>query len=156
MEIPSHLDPAAESEHSKYEAFFSRRFYNCTGVFLVALAGYMLFFAGHFVSGDNAQRIAWAKALIDHHSNDISNYNLGVRYSIYGIGPSLLHIPFIIAARAIKWLTGISCEGPVNVFVFELNGALAIALVFGILTRRCGVTRRNAFLRSLAIGFGTI
>ena len=124
-------------------------------VFLIALFGYMLFFGGHYVSGDNAQRIAWAKALLDHGSNDISGTFPGLHYTKYGIGASLLHIPFLVAARVIKHLTGVSCEGPLAMLLYELNAALGLTLIFAILTVHYGVARPAAFLRTLAIGFTT-
>ena len=123
---------------------------------IVAISGYMLFFAGHYVSGDNAQRIAWAKALIDHGSNDISGSFPGLNYTKYGIGASLLQVPFLLAGRAIKHLTGISCEGPIGMLLYELNAALGLVLMFSILTTNCGVPRPRAFTRTLVIGFSTI
>ncbi|HVA69693.1 MAG TPA: hypothetical protein VNF45_10290 [Candidatus Binataceae bacterium] len=123
---------------------------------MMALTGYMVFFAGHYVSGDNAYRIAWAKALIDHHGNDISSYIPGTVYTKYGIGGALLHIPFIIAARIVKRLTGIACEGPVNMMLYELNAALGVALIYAILTERCGIERRDGVFRALAIGFASV
>jgi hypothetical protein len=130
--------------------------YTATRLFLIALFGYMLFFGGHYVTGDNAQRIAWAKALLDHGSNDISGTFPGVHYTKYGIGASLLHIPFLLAARAIKHLTGVSCEGPLAVMLYELNAALGVLFIFVILISRCGVSRADAFARSLIIGFVTV
>ena len=124
-------------------------------VFLIALFGYLLFFGGHYVSGDNAQRIAWAKALLDHGSNDISGAFPGLHYTKYGIGASLLHMPFLVAARVIKHLTGVSCEGPLAMLLYELNAALGLTLIFSILTVQYGVVRTTAFVRTLAIGFTT-
>jgi hypothetical protein len=127
------------------------------GAFALALGGYMLFFSGHYVGGDNYQRICWAMAIIDRGSNDISAcFGSGLHYAKYGIGGPLLHIPFILAARAITRLTGIACEGPVNMMLYELNAALGVMLVFAILAERCGRSRRAALVRALAIGFATV
>jgi hypothetical protein len=68
------------------------------GVFGCSFLIYFAFFGGHYVSGDNAQRIAWAKALLDCHCNDISAYLPGLHFSKYGIGLSLLHLPLIMSA----------------------------------------------------------
>jgi hypothetical protein len=131
------------------------RIYSPSGTFIIALAGYMLFFAGHYVSGDTAQRIAWAKALLEG-SNDISSYYAGLHFTKYGIGGSLLHMPFLLIAAGIKRLTGIRCEGPVNMMLYEINGALGITLIFSILRDRCKLTSRDAFIRAVVIGFATV
>lgn len=49
-------------------------------VFACAFAIYLATFGGHYVSGDEAHRIAWAKSLIDCHCNDISRYFPGEHY----------------------------------------------------------------------------
>jgi hypothetical protein len=125
-------------------------------LFFIALATYMIFFGGHYVSGDNAQRIAWAKALLYHGSNDLSASFPGLHYTKYGIGASLLHMPFLLAADGIKRLTGISCEGPIGMVLYELNAALGLTLIFSILVARSGIKPADAFVRSLVIGFCTI
>lgn len=130
--------------------------YSGASLFVLTFAVFMVFFGGHYVSGDNAQRIAWAKALLKHGSNDISGYMPGIRDTKYGIGTSLLHMPFLIVAREVQSKLGISVEGPVNMLLYELNAAAAITLVYLILTRRLGISRTDAFYRSLAIGLGTI
>ena len=71
-------------------------------VFGCAFAIYLAFFGGHYVSGDEAQRIAWAKALIDCHCNDISPYFPSEHYAKYGIGLSILHVLLILLAQWIK------------------------------------------------------
>ena len=129
--------------------------YSHTATFSVAFAVYMLFFAGHYVTGDAAQRIAWAKALLNG-SNDISDYFPGLHFTKYGIGGSLIHIPFLWTARAITRLTGIHCEGPVNMLLYEINGALGVTIIYSILTERCDLPRRDAFVRSLVIGFSSV
>ena len=115
----------------------------------------MFFFAGHYVSGDTAQRIAWAKALLNG-SNDISAYYPGLRFTKYGIGGSLMHMPFLLIAAGIKRMTGIRCEGPVNMMLYEINGALGVTLIYSILRDRCGLTSRDAFIRAVVIGFATV
>src|SRR5277367_69108 len=55
-------------------------------VFGCAFVVYLAVFGGHYVSGDEAQRVAWAKALIDCHCNDISPYFPGKHFAKYGIG----------------------------------------------------------------------
>lgn len=126
-------------------------------VFAAALAGFMLFYAGHEVSGDNAQRLAWTHALIEHHSNDLTPYlDHSVRYTKYGIGVPLLHIPFVLAADALRRVTGVRCDGPVNMTLYELNAAIGVTLAFAILVEKAGFAPRAAFWRSIAVGFTTI
>jgi len=95
-------------------------------IFACALTIYLAVFGGHYVSGDEAHRIAWAKALIDCRCNDISPYLPGTHYSKYGIGVTLLHVPPILLARWIKHTFGISIEGPINMLLYTFNAALGV------------------------------
>src|SRR5438552_17996049 len=114
-------------------------FKRSAAVFGSAFLIYLVFFGGHYVSGDNAERIAWAKALIDCHCNNIAPYMpgahfpLGSRYSKYGIGQPLLHVPLIILARLITRATGIPIEGPINILLYTFNAALGVALLYLLL-----------------------
>ena len=119
------------------------------------LAVYLLFFGGHYVVGDNAYSMAWAKAILDQHSNDISAYFPGVTYSQYGIGNTLVHIPLILLSRGIERLTGIACEGPVNMFLYVLNGAAACVLVQRILMQT-GLASRAALWRAAIVGVASV
>jgi hypothetical protein len=124
-------------------------------LFFGMMTAYLVFFGGHYVAGDNAQRLAWAKALLDNHSNDISAYLPGVHHSLYGIGHTLVHIPFLLLARAVQRLTGISCEGPVNMLLYVLNGALACVLIQKILTHS-GLAPRVAMWRAGIVGLASV
>jgi hypothetical protein len=124
-------------------------------LFFGMLAVYLVFFGGHYVVGDNAYSMAWAKALLDQHSNNISAYFPGETYSQYGIGNTLIHIPFLLVARGIQRVTGIACEGPVNMFLYVLNGAAACVLVQRILTQS-GLAPRAAFWRAAIVGVASV
>ena len=123
---------------------------NFATVFASALAIYLFVFAGHYVSGDEAHRIAWAKSLIDCHCNNIAAYFPGEQYSKYGIGVSLLHVPLILLARLIKTETGLSTEGPVNMLLYTFNAAFGVALIYLLLARE-RLRPRAAALGSLGI-----
>jgi hypothetical protein len=122
---------------------------------------YLLFFGGHYVSGDNAQRIAWAKALIDCLCNNIAPYMPGAHfppgrpYTKYGIGLPLLHVPLIMLARLVTRTSGIPIEGPLNMLLYTFNGALGIAFLYLVLLRQ-GVRWRTAAMAALAIGVGSV
>ena len=124
-------------------------------VFLAALAVYLAGFGGHYVMGDHVHRMAWAKALIDHGSNDISPYVPGTTYSVYGIGHTLLHVPFLLLSRLIGRVTGVSCEGPVNMLPYVLNGALGVVLLQRLLLRY-GLPPGSASMRALIAGVTTV
>ena len=124
-------------------------------VFGCAFAIYLAFFGGHYVSGDEAQRIAWAKALIDCHCNDISPYFPSEHYAKYGIGLSILHVPLILLARWIKSASGIPTEGPLNMLLYTFNGAVGVALIYILLVRQ-RVHRHTATLGALAIGVTSV
>ncbi len=113
----------------------------------------LLFFAGHYVMGDHTYRMAWAKTLWANGTHDISGLT-DAKYSIYGIGHSLIHVPFIALSTTITKLTGFRCEGPVNMLLYTLNGALGLTLIFLFLLRY-GVTARAASSRALALAVGT-
>lgn len=110
-------------------------------VFGCAFLIYLVFFGGHYVSGDNACRIAWAKALIDCRCNNIVAYMAGAQlplgkpYLKYGIGQPLLHVPLIMLVRLITSATGIPIEGPLNMLLYTFNGALGVALLYLLLLR---------------------
>src|ERR1700677_2627143 len=108
---------------------FKEAMKNFATVFASALAIYLAAFGGHYVSGDEAHRIAWAKSLIDCHCNNISPYFPGERYTKYGIGLSLLHVPLILLARLIKSETGLSTEAPLNMLLYVFNAAIGVAMV---------------------------
>jgi hypothetical protein len=120
-------------------------------VLACAVGIYLVTFGGHYVSSDESHRIAWAKSLIDCHCNDISRTFPGERYSIYGIGLSLLHLPMIMLARWIKTTTGLSTEGPLNMLLYVFNAAIGVALVYLILARE-HFSSRSAALGAIAIG----
>jgi hypothetical protein len=130
-------------------------------VFGCAFLIYLVFFGGHYVSGDNAERIAWAKALIDCHSNNIAPYMpgayfpFGSRYTKYGIGLALLHVPLIVLARLVTRTSGIPIEGPLNMLLYTFNGALGIVLLYLVLLRQ-GVLWRTAALAALVIGVASV
>jgi hypothetical protein len=130
-------------------------------VFACAFTIYLVFFGGHYVSGDNAQRIAWAKALIDCHCNDIAPYLPGVRlasrqnYCVWGIGQPLLHVPLILLTRLFKRVTGFPIEGPLNMLLYVFNAALGVALLYLLIVRQ-GVRRRAATAGALVIGVSSV
>jgi hypothetical protein len=124
-------------------------------LFAGALALYLACFGGHYVMGDHAYRMAWAKALLDHGSNDISAYMPGTTYSVYGIGHSVLHVPFLLLSRGLGRVTGISCEGPVNMLPYALNGALGVVLLQRMLLHY-GLPPGSASVRALLAGVTTV
>jgi hypothetical protein len=116
---------------------------------------YLLFFGGHYVSGDNSYTIAWAKALVDHGSNDISEYKPDAKYCSFGVGRMLIQLPFLLAARGVKATTAISCEGPAVMILYALNGGLGVVLIYRLLLRY-GVDVSDAWLRAAVIGLTSI
>jgi hypothetical protein len=130
-------------------------------VFGWAFLVYLVFFGGHYVSGDNGQRIAWAKALIDCQCNNIAPYMPGVDfppgkpYTKYGIGQPLLHVPLIVLARLVMRVAGIPVEGPLNMLLYTFNAALGVTLLYLLLLRE-GVRWRTAAIGALVIGVSSV
>ena len=123
-------------------------------VFLVFAAAYLVTWAGHLDSGDSSYRIAWAKAMLFHHSARIDSFGLGASYCKYAIGHSILAMPFLYAAEVLRRVTHIRAEGPVYMLLFVLNAAAFMALVARYLRERFdeATTRRALIL----IGFCTV
>jgi hypothetical protein len=121
-------------------------------VFLLFFAVYLLTWGGHYTSGDGAQKIAWAKAMLFGDSGGINPGPNGV-YSKYGIGHSLIAMAPLAAASFIQRHTGIRCEAALYTLIFVLNGAILLALVAYYLFQFCE-TRRVWWTIAL-IGFGT-
>jgi hypothetical protein len=88
----------------------------------------MLTWAGHYTSGDGAQKIAWAKVMLFGTSAGVNPDAHGV-YSKYGIGHSLIAMPPVAAAYFIQKYTGIRCEAALYTLIFVVNGALLLALI---------------------------
>ncbi len=115
---------------------------------------YFIFFGGHYVMGDHAVRMAWAKAMLDYGSHDISRWFPELRTSKYGIGQSLIHIPLLMLSRWIRALTGRSCEGPVNMLVYTVNSALGVGLM-SLILKEVGLPARRACAGALLIGLSS-
>jgi hypothetical protein len=121
---------------------------------LAMFAVYMVFFGGHYASPDSAHAIAWSKYIIEGGNVDaVTAWR--AKTNRFGVGRTLLHIPFLVLARGIKAVTGQSCEAPVNLLPYALNGALGVALCYLILLRH-GVASRAAWQRSAVIGLASI
>lgn len=121
----------------------------------VSFVIFSLGFAGHYSVRDNMHRLAWTKALLDHGSHDISAYVPDARYSIYGIGQTLLHVPFVVAARLIERATGASFEMAINMTLYLINGVIGVLLMY-LLLRRYGRSPRASLAGSLVLGVATI
>jgi hypothetical protein len=97
-------------------------------VFLVFLAIYLVSWGGHYTSGDGAIKVAWAKAMLFRATAAIDS-ELGVAYSKYGVGHSLLAIAPLVASEGIRRATGIRAEAACYTLLFVINGALFLALL---------------------------
>ena len=97
-------------------------------VFFCFLALYVVTWGGHYTTGDGAEKVAWAKAILYRGSADIDP-GPGVAYSKFGVGHSLLAMPPLLLSNAIEARIGIKCEGACYTFLFLLNGAWFLALV---------------------------
>ena len=67
-------------------------------VFAVFFALYLVTWGGHYTSGDGAQKVAWAKAMLGTPA-EASPPSGGV-YSKYGIGHSLIALPPLAVANS--------------------------------------------------------
>jgi hypothetical protein len=103
-------------------------------VFAFFMLVYTLTWGGHYTSGDGAEKVAWARAMIFHASADIDP-GPGVAYTKYGVGHALFAAPAMAAAHLIRSSTGIRCEAALYTFMFVVNGAFFLYLVARYLWR---------------------
>ncbi len=102
-------------------------------VFFGFLLLYTLTWGGHYTSGDGAIKVEWARALLRGSSQ--LDPRFGVTYSQYGIGQTLLALPPIVVSGWLKRAAGIRTEAALYTFLFVLNGAWFLALVYRYLSR---------------------
>lgn len=120
------------------------------GAFVIV---YTLTWGGHYTSGDGAQKIAWAKAMMYEGSADIDP-GPDVRYTKYGVGHSLLAMVPLAASAAVERATGIRAEAALYTFMFVVNGAVFLALVAFYLSEFYG--RREVIAQVAILGLATI
>jgi hypothetical protein len=123
-------------------------------VFGFFVAAYLATWAGHLDSGDSSFRIAWAKSMLYQHTARIDGAGLGASYCKYSIGHSVLAMPFLLAAEAVRRVSGIHAEGPIYMLLFVLNAALFLTLAAKYLRLRFGPTETRRTL--LILGFCTV
>ena len=122
---------------------------------LVSFAIFSFGFAGHYSVRDNMHRLAWTKALLDTGSHEISAYVPDAKFSIYGIGQTLLHVPLVLASRLLERITGSSVEMVINMTLYLINGVVGV-LLFYLILRRYGREPRASLAGSLLLGVATI
>lgn len=97
---------------------------------VISLGVFALAFAGHYSVRDNMHRLAWARSLLESGSHDISAYIPGVRYSMYGIGQTLLHVPFLLVSQWVERIFGSSPEMAINMTPYLLNGVAGVLVCY--------------------------
>lgn len=125
----SFMSSAAKSEPTRTEfAISEKEIRFAFGVFFFFLAAYLITWGGHYTSGDGAQKIAWAKAMLSGASSGVSPSPNGI-YSKYGIGHSLIAMPALAIASFLRSHTGIRSEAALYTLIFVFNGAILLALI---------------------------
>ena len=121
-------------------------------VFVVFLVVYLITWGGHYTSGDGAQKIAWAKAMLFGASSGVPAGQNGI-YSKYGIGHSLIAMPALALASFLGSHTGIRVEAALYTLIFVFNGAILLALIAYYLLRF--YPRRHVLVLVGLIGLAT-
>jgi hypothetical protein len=121
--------------------------------FWVFLLAYSVTWGGHYTSGDGAQKVAWAKAMLWRGSADIDP-GPGVAHSIYGIGHSLLAIPPLALAELARRATGVPMESLFYTFLFVANGAFFLYLAARYL--HAHYSARQTWATLAVLGFATV
>ena len=109
-------------------------------VFIVFGFIYLLTWAGHYTSGDGAQKVAWAKAMLFRHTANLSTTG-GIQFSKYSVGHSLIAMPGFAIAASIATLSHVKCEAAFYTLLFIVNGAFFVYLAWTYLMRRYSIAQ---------------
>ncbi|PIQ96182.1 MAG: hypothetical protein COV67_10695 [Nitrospinae bacterium CG11_big_fil_rev_8_21_14_0_20_56_8] len=130
-------------------------------VFLFFLSVYLLTSQGSIQSSDGKIMYFLTQAVIEHHQFNLSDYFDGStveRFSKYGLGMSVLAIPFYVAGLGLSKVLGIDpvftttfCVSLINAWVT----ALSCLMVFRFGRDRFNFRYRTAWVLSLAFGLST-
>ena len=133
-------------------------------LFLFFFSGYVLTGQGSIQSADGKIMFLLTQAMVENHSVSFSEIvslsdTPGPQYSKYGLGISVLAIPFYLFGKLLSFLLGIEASLATQFTVSMINAmltALSCLMVFRIATERFEFTLRIGLFLALGFGLSTI
>ena len=133
-------------------------------LFLFFFSVYALTGQGSIQSVDGKIMFLLTQAMVENHSVSFSEMvtlkdTPGPQYSKYGLGMSVLAIPFYLFGKLLSFLLGIEVSLSTQFAVSMINAmltALSCLMVFRIATERFEFTLRTALFLALGFGLSTI
>jgi hypothetical protein len=133
-------------------------------LFLFFLSVYVLTGQGSIQSADGKIMFLLTQAMVENHSLSFSeivtlNDTPGPQYSKYGLGMSVLAIPFYLFGKVLSSLMGIEPSMATQFMVSMINAlltALSCLMVFRFATDRFELDSRTGLVLALGFGLSTI
>ena len=133
-------------------------------LFLFFFSVYVLTGQGSIQSADGKIMFLLTQAMVENHSLSFSEIvslsdTPGPQYSKYGLGMSVLAIPFYLFGKLLSFLLGIEASLATQFTVSMINAmltALSCLMVFRIATERFEFTLRIGLFLALGFGLSTI
>jgi len=133
-------------------------------LFLFFFSVYVLTGQGSIQSADGKIMFLLTQAIVENHSVSFSEIvslsdTPGPQYSKYGLGMSVLAIPFYLFGKLLSFLLGIEASLATQFTVSMINAmltALSCLMVFRIATERFEFTLRIGLFLALGFGLSTI
>jgi len=133
-------------------------------LFLFFFSVYVLTGQGSIQSADGKIMFLLTQAMVENHSVSFSEIVTltdasGPQYSKYGLGMSVLAIPFYLFGKFLSFLLGIEASFTTQFSVSMINAlltALSCLMVFRIATERFEFTLRTGLFLALGFGLSTI
>ena len=135
-----------------------------SALFLFFFSVYVLTGQGSIQSADGKIMFLLTQAMVENHSVSFSEIvslsdTPGPQYSKYGLGMSVLAIPFYLFGKLLSFLLGIEASLATQFTVSMINAmltALSCLMVFRIATERFEFTLRIGLFLALGFGLSTI
>lgn len=133
-------------------------------LFLFFFSVYALTGQGSIQSADGKIMFLLTQAMVENHSVSFSEMvslqdTPGPQYSKYGLGMSILAVPFYLFGKLLSFLLGIEVSLSTQFAVSMINAiftALSCLMVFRIATERFEFTLRTGLFLALGFGLSTI
>jgi hypothetical protein len=133
-------------------------------LFLFFLSVYLLTGQGSIQSADGKIMFLLTQAMVENHSVSFSemvtlNDTPGPQYSKYGLGMSVLAIPFYLFGKVLSNLLGIEVALSTQFTVSMINAlltALSCLMIYRFAAERFEVSSRTGLILALGFGFSTI
>ncbi|HXZ80829.1 MAG TPA: hypothetical protein VEG30_12930 [Terriglobales bacterium] len=120
-------------------------------VFWTLLFVYSLTWAGHYTSGDGAQKVQWARQILagGPYLTDVVTGHPPK----YGVGHTILALPPLLLSKILLAARGLHSEAALYTFLFVVNGAFLLYLIARYLSLQ--YSPRQTWAAVLIVGLAT-